>query len=207
MPGRGDSFRRGSAGPSRTQQGAASRPQLRMPTSRRTTQVAPEPGQPGQGVPRRGMSVTSKVLVLLLVVAVLGVSYTSSVRAWLNQRNEQQTLSAQIAQQHEAIADLQRTRARWSDPAFIEDQARLRFGWVMPGERTFRVIGADGKVMGTPRTELMSRLPAQPGSAPWWSPFLHSVGDAAAPPPAKHPTSKPPRHPATVIPLGGGSGR
>ena len=42
---------------------------------------------------------TSRALILVLVLAVLGVSYASSIRAWLNLRSEQNALSAQIAAQ------------------------------------------------------------------------------------------------------------
>lgn len=229
MPARRDPFGRragsstGPGAPSRSPERVSARPHLRMPTTRRTTRVAPEPAEPGRSPMRstvrssvrstvrssggHGPSFTSRLLVLVLVLAVLGVSYTSSIRAWLNQRNEEQTLSAQITQQHEAIADLARSRQRWNDPAYIEDQARLRFGWVMPGERTFRVIGPDGTVLGTPRTQLASRLPAPAASAPWWSSFVGSV-DAAATDPAEAKTSHAPaRTPATVIPLHAGSGR
>jgi cell division protein FtsB len=151
------------------------------------------------------MSFTSRALILLLVVAVLGVSYTSSIRAWLNQRNEQQTLSAQIAQQKADIVALSRSKARWNDPAYIEDQARLRFGWVLPGERTFRVIEPDGSVMGTPRTELADQpAPTAMASVPWWNGIVHSLSVAANPPAPKPTTHQPARQPATKI-VGGGS--
>jgi cell division protein FtsB len=149
--------------------------------------------------PRRGATFTSRALVLLLVIAVLGVSYASSIRAWLNQRSEQNSLAAQIADQEAQIAQLKHAASRWNDPAYIETQARLRFGWVMPGERSYRVIGKDGKVLSAGNDDLSSALPssgAQP--SPWWDGAVSSLARADATPQPKKPT-QPARDPAKLI--------
>lgn len=176
---------------------AGRRPSVSAPATRRTTRVdAPE----GAAPPRRTSSFTSRVLVLLLVMAVLGVSYASSIRAWLNQHSEQQTLSAQIAAQRAAIAQLKTAQGRWSDPAYIEDQARLRFGWVMPGEHSYRVIGPDGKVLSAGRNILTSPLPAGATSQPpWWDGAARSLSAADSPPAAPKKPSQPARQPAKII--------
>lgn len=136
----------------------------------------------------------------MLVMAVLGVSYASSIRAWLNQRGEQNALTAQIAAQRAAIAQLKTAQGRWSDPAYIEDQARLRFGWVMPGERSFRVIGRDGKVLGAGRTILTSPPPAIAAQEPpWWGGVATSLTTADATPAAAKKTTQPARQPAKII--------
>jgi cell division protein FtsB len=150
--------------------------------------------------PRRTSTFTSRALVLLLVVAVLGVSYASSIRAWLNQRSEHNALAAQIAQQQAAIAGLRNAEQRWQDPAYVETMARLRFGWVMPGEKTYRVIGKDGKVLGVGNAALSDpAIGSRPTSPPWWAGAAGSLQRADAVP-VVAPTSRPPaRHPATLI--------
>ena len=95
----------------------------------------------------RKATLTGRAVVVLLVLAVLAVSYASSVRAWLNQRSEINELSAQIGERETAVAELEQTKRRWRDPAYIEAQARLRFSWVMPGETGYRVIDEDGSVL------------------------------------------------------------
>lgn len=95
----------------------------------------------------RRATLTGRAAIVLLVLAVLAVSYASSVRAWLNQRSEINGLSAQIDEREAAVAELEQTRRRWQDPAYIEAQARLRFSWVMPGEVGYRVIDEDGSVL------------------------------------------------------------
>lgn len=119
--------------------------------------------------------------VLVLVVAVLVVSYASSLRAYLDQRSHLADLRAQIAASEDDIAVLEREKRRWDDDAYVEAQARERFGWVMPGETSYQVIGRDGKPLA--RTDALP----DPGSAPaelpdaWWSKVWGSMEAADHP--------------------------
>ena len=81
----------------------------------------------------------------MLVLAVLAVSYASSMRAYLEQKQHLQELRESIADSRKNIAALQREKRRWRDPAFVEAQATQRLSWVMPGEISFHVIGEDGR--------------------------------------------------------------
>src|SRR5262245_33306196 len=87
---------------------------------------------------------TSRALILVLVALLLVGSYTSALRVWWNQHSEIQAAKIEIETRRDAIKDLQNTKRRFDDPAYIQQQARERFGWVMPGEVGYRVIGADG---------------------------------------------------------------
>ncbi len=107
--------------------------------------------------------------MLLLVLAVLAVSYASSMRAWLKQRSDVNSLNAQIADQKAEVAALRQDKRRWRDPAYIETQARLRFGWIMPGETGYRVLGPDGEVLTDGGSELSDpSTPADAEHAEWW---------------------------------------
>ena len=81
----------------------------------------------------------------MLVLAVLAVSYASSMRAYLEQKKHLGELRASIADSRENIAELKREKRRWQDPAFIEAQATQHLSWVMPGEISFQVIDENGK--------------------------------------------------------------
>jgi hypothetical protein len=70
------------------------------------------------------------------------------LHAWWDQRSEVTAKRAEIVQRREAIRELENTKRRYDDPAYIQQQARERFGWVMPGEVGYRVIGVDGKIRG-----------------------------------------------------------
>ncbi len=129
-PGRGPSRNRR---PGRSRTGPSAAP----------TPVA-EPALP----PARPARFTTRAVVLLAVVLLLVASYVTSLNAWWQQRQEIQSTKAQIASTKADIAALEDDEARWDDPAYVEQQARKRFGWVMPGEVGYRVIGADGEVQG-----------------------------------------------------------
>ena len=97
---------------------------------------------------RSGPRFTGRAIVLLSVVVLLVGSYTSALHAWWDQHSEITAKRAEIVQRREAIRELENTRRRYDDPAFIQQQARERFGWVMPGEVGYRVIGVDGTIQG-----------------------------------------------------------
>ena len=142
----------GSRGPrqgsSRTRAPAA-RGRARPERVRRSSRAA-EPTARRRGRSRRARAArrprfTGRAAVLVLVLAVLTVSYASSLRAYLQQRSHIGDLKSQIAEREASIDDLEREKQRWDDPAYVKAQARARFGYLMPGEAGFEVIGADGK--------------------------------------------------------------
>jgi hypothetical protein len=81
----------------------------------------------------------------VLVLAVLAVSYASSLRAYLEQRSHIVELKATIAERRATIDELELEKKRWEDPAYVSQQARERFGYVKPGATPFVVLGEDGK--------------------------------------------------------------
>ncbi|MBA2444339.1 MAG: septum formation initiator family protein [Nocardioidaceae bacterium] len=149
--------------------------------TRRTTRV-PVNGATALG-PSRKATLTGRAAIVLLVLAVLAVSYASSVRAWLNQRSEINELSAQISERRAAVAELEQTKRRWEDPAYIEAQARLRFSWVMPGEIGYTVIDEDGSVLTGGRGLSEPVADREPVEEPeWWETSWASVVEAGVDP-------------------------
>jgi cell division protein FtsB len=150
-----------------------------------TPPVVPTPTSPPSSTAR----FTGRAAILVLVVAVLAVSYASSARAWLQQRSDISALRTDIAQRKAAIATLEQSERRWHDPAYIEAQARLRFGWVMPGQIGYRVIDANGEVLSDGGSSLSRPAGSNAGSAPaWWESAWGSVVEAG-----KSPATHPPR--------------
>ena len=131
--------------------------------------------------PRTG-TFTTRAAILLSIVLLLFASYTSSLHAWWQQRGEIQSKHAEIAMRKDAIDTLKEDRARWGDSAFVEQQARERFGWVLPGEVGYRVIGADGKIQGDVPT---LDEPAGPEAKPWHDSLWGSVVEAGKAPKKK----------------------
>lgn len=148
---------------------------------------------PGRGTPARRPSasrsaaarprprLTGRAAILVLVLAVLTVSYASSLRAYLTQREHLQDLSAEIDDKRVAIQELEREKRRWEDPAFVEAQARLRLDYVMPGETAYVAIDEDGPLDGG--GDLSEPVEGAEDEVPdaWWDTTWDSVIAAGDP--------------------------
>jgi hypothetical protein len=103
------------------------------------------------------------------------------MRAYLEQRRHLAALSQDISASRAQIADLQREKKRWNDPAYVRTVAHQRFGWVLPGEIGFQVLDETGKPLG--HTDTLSD-PASVASAnrpEWWQSAWGSVVTAGKP--------------------------
>jgi len=120
--------------------------------------------------------------VLVLELAVLALSYASSLKAYLQQRDHIAELKGEIARTSAAIDDLEREKRRWDDEAYVRAQARERFGYVMPGETSYVVLDEHGEPLES-RAELNDprEVLAQPRTA-WWEDAWESVELAGDPP-------------------------
>ncbi len=118
--------------------------------------------------------------MLVLVVAVLMVSYASSLRAYLDQRQHIGSLKASIASSEANIAALEREKQRWHDPAYIVAQARARFTFGFPGEIGYQVLDEDGHPLD-PQVTLSAPKRLDQPAPQWWQTTLSSIDAAAFP--------------------------
>ena len=81
-----------------------------------------------------GLSSTRRAAILALVVCVLALTVVVPLRNYVSQREELASVTQRQAALATEVAALQAERARLSDPAEIEAQARSRLGYVLPGE-------------------------------------------------------------------------
>lgn len=158
------------------------------PSTRSAGQGKPKQTAPVVQAQGSGTRFTTRALILLGVAVMLIASYTASVHAWWQQRSEITALEAENRQTKAEIAELEDQQRRWSDPAYIRQQARERFGWVMPGEVGYRVIGVDGELKGQAST---LEEPEVAPRKPWVERLWGSVEEAGAQP-DEEPTDKPP---------------
>jgi cell division protein FtsB len=119
--------------------------------------------------------------VLVLVLALLMVSYASSLRAYLEQRQHLASLRADIAESQATISQLEREKRRWDDPAYVRTVAHQRFGWVLPGEIGFQVIDEDGKPLGHQDTLSDPESVTDANRPLWWQSAWGSVVEAGKP--------------------------
>jgi cell division protein FtsB len=195
---------RGPSAPGRKndRQRAGRRPVAATPSTRRPTRSTS--AAPPDAVATAARSkFTGRALILLLVLAVLAVSYASSARAWLNQRSENNALRAKIAEQEATVAALKQDKRRWNDDDFIRAQAGARYGWVMPGEVGYRVIGRDGEVLAGDGAELSTPTEPAPAANPqWWDDAwgsMQEAGKTAEEVAAEQAEAQPDHQPATQI--------
>ena len=80
----------------------------------------------------------SVILLGLLILAV--VVLAPALRTLVDQQQQIAALERDVAAQQQQVAHLQVELDRWTDPAYIEAQARERLLFVYPGEVSFLVI-------------------------------------------------------------------
>src|SRR3954464_8435212 len=127
---------------------------------------------------------TGRAMVLVLVLSVLTISYASSLKAYFQQHSQIQELRAQIASSESSIHELEGEKQRWQDPAYVKEQARARFGYLMPGQTSYVVIGADGKPLSAQATLSDPRTAKTSTPTAWWTTEWRSVELAGDPPSA-----------------------
>lgn len=178
-PGRGPGRPSRPARPSRPGAAAAGRVERKRAERERVATVAR-----ARAEERHRSRLTGRAAILVLVLAVLAVSYASSLRAYLQQRHQIDALEAQIAEREKSIGELEREKDRWQDPAYVMQEARRR-GYVMPGETPFVVVDGDGE----PLTDSELDDPASFGeheTTAWYDAVWTSV-EVAGDPPTKIP--------------------
>ncbi|MBM7785683.1 FtsB family cell division protein [Tenggerimyces flavus] len=189
---------RAGTSPGSPGRGARSGPERTRRTVPTDAPAGPPPAGPsGPSAAARRSSLTGRAAILALVLAALVVSYASSLRAWAEQRSQIAELKAEQADRTERVGELEDELNRWNDPAYIEAQARERFGWVLPGETGYKVVDETAGETAKPPTEKSS---AKGNAArPWWSTLWGSVENAGNPPvPSAEP--KKPKPAATIDP-------
>ena len=145
------------------------------------------------------LGVTHRAFALLATFAVLLVFSISSLSVYFGQQREIAETKAEIAAHQAQIDNLQDELERWKDPAYIKAQARDRLGWVMPGEIGYRVIDANGQIIGG--TVTIADASTTTAVLSWYDTLWASLHDAdqpipdpaaiPAPPPVIGPDTQP----------------
>lgn len=89
--------------------------------------------------PRR--AVTGRALVLGTLVVLLLVLLASPLNRYFGSRGALNGASQQLQQDRQQLAQLNKQIAQWGDPGFIQQQARKRLQYAMPGDTVYIVVG------------------------------------------------------------------
>ena len=104
-------------------------------------------------------------IVTLAVVGLLAfVVVFTSLRAYLSQQAQYDAVVAKIKEASDTSTALEDELAQWKDDTYVRAQVRERLGYVMPGDTSYVVVGADSM------KEAEASGGATPGSqdAPWY---------------------------------------
>ena len=101
----------------------------------------------------------SSFTIMILALLVLGVVVLApSLKLLIQQRSQIAGLEKSVAQQKQAVSSLKGQVARWSDPAYIEAQARNRLLFVFPGEYSYLVIPQAGVTSAKDATPISKKI-------------------------------------------------
>jgi cell division protein FtsB len=125
---------------------------------------------------RRRTTLTARAAVLAIALASVALAIALPFKVWLGQRGEISALQAQERAQQRQVAALQHQQQQWQDPAYVEQQARLRLHYVLPGEKAYIVLGR-----AKPKTAKPGQTPATPAvTGAWYSRLWQTVQLAGA---------------------------
>ena len=101
----------------------------------------PEPRRP---LPADRARFTGRAAVLAVVICAIALSLAYPVREYIAQRRQIDQLQAQRLQMVAQLRTLERQQQRLNDPAYIEQLARDKLHFCMPGETCYVIIGGSG---------------------------------------------------------------
>lgn len=119
-----------------------------------------------------------RLAALSLVLGLLGVFLFPTVTGYVDQRREVTQLEQQIESQTEQIATLEDEVEQWSDPDYIERNARERLRFVRPGETAFTIIDDTGEVLTEPLPGMAAVTNEIHETRPWYGEVWESVKSA-----------------------------
>jgi cell division protein FtsB len=114
---------------------------------------------------------TSRAVVLALVLATLVIALSMPARAWFSQRSQIAGLKSDVESAQQRVAGLQVQQERWSDPSFVAAEARRRLHFVLPGEVGYVTLGSPAAASGT-------GADATAGQGPWYSSLWGALQEA-----------------------------
>ena len=123
----------------------------------------------------RQTALTARAAILVLAVASVMVAVALPLKIWLGQRGDIAQLTTQTQQTQARLSQLKAEHKRWHDPGYVETQARDRLHLVVPGQKTYVVLGKGHSARTT-----ATRHGTAATSGPWYSQFWKSEQAAGA---------------------------
>ena len=127
---------------------------------------------------------------------VLAVTLIPTLRSTLNQRSQINDLRSQLTQKRQTVAALLQEQKQWTDPAYVEQQARERLKFVRVGDTSYTVIDAEPAPARVGGPSIAAPAQASTAGTAWYGQMWQSM--VVADTPARVTVSDPAKLPATV---------
>ena len=113
-------------------------------------------------VPER--TLPPRVVILAVVCLLAFVVIFTSLRAYLSQQAQYDAVVDRIREASDTSTALENELAQWKDDTYVRSQVRERLGYVMPGDTSYVVVGADSMK----QTETGGGASAGSQDGPWY---------------------------------------
>ena len=120
---------------------------------------------------------TGRAALLFLVLTALALTLAWPARQYVDQRRQIASLRSQTQVTKDRVTLLQQQVQQWSDPQYVEAQARQRLHFRLPGETAYVVLRPHQHGTTTP-PKALTTAPTQP----WYSSLWDSVEQASKKP-------------------------
>ncbi|MDP9093125.1 MAG: septum formation initiator family protein [Actinomycetota bacterium] len=121
-------------------------------------------------------AITGRALVLGTLVVLLLVLLASPLHRYFGSRSDVSHAAQQLRDDQSQLATLQQQQRQWSDPGYIQQQARLGLLYAMPGDTVYVVVNPGQK---SDIEKSAGKAPANQAST-WNQRLWHSVQAAGS---------------------------
>lgn len=128
--------------------------------------------------PTPAHSFNGRLIALIVVATLILFLAAPTAKIFFDQRAQIAVLEESIAAKEQEQQQLKLQEERWGDEVYVEQQARERMFYVMPGERAYLVLGAEQT--GRQAAE-SSAEQVEAGKPAWADGLWQSVVDSAFP--------------------------
>ena len=133
---------------------------------------------------------------------ILAVTLIPTLRSTLSQQSEINAVRNNLAQQRETVTAMQQEQRQWSDPVFVEQQARERLKFVRVGETSYTVIDAQTAPVDSAGPKVAATALVPTSNGPWYGQLWQSmvIADTPAKVGVKAPAKAPVQSKPSVAP-------
>jgi cell division protein FtsB len=119
----------------------------------------------GPSPARKRPVLTGRALVLGGIVILLIVLLAAPIQRYLGSRSDVSGAAGKLHDDQRQLSQLTKQQAQWSDPGFIQQEARTRLQYAMPGDTVYVVVDKGEKS----DIEKTAGAKAKPATGPGWN--------------------------------------